>query len=107
MTGGALLAVAQLESPVLPVLVIVGALAQFALTFVWQHRPRVLSAVLSALGITATMALVGWQWATYAEGGVVQPQSLLAALLHIGYVTALAVAAFAVAYRRLRIRLFD
>jgi lipooligosaccharide transport system permease protein len=36
-----------------------------------------------------------------------QPQSLLAALLHIGYVTALAAAAFALAYRRLRIRLFD
>jgi lipooligosaccharide transport system permease protein len=36
-----------------------------------------------------------------------QPQSLLAALLHIGYVTALAAAAFALAYRRLRTRLFD
>jgi lipooligosaccharide transport system permease protein len=36
-----------------------------------------------------------------------QPQSLPWALLHIGYVTALAAAAFWLAYRRLRIRLFD
>jgi len=36
-----------------------------------------------------------------------QPQSLAMAFLHIGYVAALAAAAFALAYRRLRIRLFD
>jgi lipooligosaccharide transport system permease protein len=36
-----------------------------------------------------------------------QAQSLLAALAHIGYVAALAAVAFWLAYRRLRIRLFD
>jgi lipooligosaccharide transport system permease protein len=36
-----------------------------------------------------------------------QPQSLALALLHMGYVTALAAVAFTLAYRRLRIRLFD
>jgi lipooligosaccharide transport system permease protein len=36
-----------------------------------------------------------------------QPQSLPWALVHLGYVTALAAAAFWLAYRRLRIRLFD
>ena len=36
-----------------------------------------------------------------------QPQSLAAACLHIGYVAALAAVTFTLAYRRLRIRLFD
>ena len=36
-----------------------------------------------------------------------QPQSLLAALAHIGYVAALAALAFWLAWRKLRIRLFD
>ena len=36
-----------------------------------------------------------------------QPQSLLAAVAHTGYVAALAVVAFVLAYRRLRVRLFD
>ena len=36
-----------------------------------------------------------------------QPQSLSPALAHIGYVAALAAVAFWLAYRRLRVRLFD
>ena len=36
-----------------------------------------------------------------------QPQSLALALLHMGYVTALAAVAFTLSYRRLRVRLFD
>jgi lipooligosaccharide transport system permease protein len=36
-----------------------------------------------------------------------QPLSLAAGLLHTGYVAALGAVAFTLAYRRLRIRLFD
>ncbi|HSK95356.1 MAG TPA: NADH-quinone oxidoreductase subunit N [Euzebyales bacterium] len=83
LSAGALFAVAQLDDVVLPVLVLVAALAQFALTVVWQHRPRVLSALLSALGLVATICLVGWQWVTYSDGGLVQPQSLLADMVAV------------------------
>jgi NADH-quinone oxidoreductase subunit N len=83
MSAGALLAVMQLDTVVIPVIVIVAALVQFALTLLWNHRPRVLSAILSALGLVATMAVVAWQWATYAEEGLVQPQSLLADMVAV------------------------
>jgi NADH-quinone oxidoreductase subunit N len=83
MSAGALLAVMQLDTVVIPVIVIVAALVQFALTLLWQHRPRVLSAILSALGLVATMAVVAWQWVTYAEEGLVQPQSLLADMVAV------------------------
>jgi NADH-quinone oxidoreductase subunit N len=83
LSAGALLAVMRLDEIVLPVMVIVAALAQFALTILWQHRPRVLSAILSALGLLATMALVAWQWVTYTEEGLVQPQSLLADMVAV------------------------
>jgi NADH-quinone oxidoreductase subunit N len=83
MTGGALLALAQLDDLVLPGLVILGALLQLALTWVWRHRPRVLSALLSTLGLLATIGAIAWQWVTYSEGGVVQPQSLLADMVAV------------------------
>lgn len=85
MSAGALFAVAQFgtDALVLPVLVIVVALAQFALTVLWRHRPRVLSAILSALGIVATMGLVGWQWVTNVTDGVVVPQSVLADMVAV------------------------
>ena len=83
MSAGALLAVMQLDTVVIPVIVIVAALVQFALTLLWQHRPRVLSAILSALGLVATMAVVAWQWVTYAEEGLVQPQSVLADMVAV------------------------
>ena len=83
MAAGGLLAVTRLDDVVIPALVIIAALAQFALTIVWQHRPRVLSALLSALGLVATIALVVWQWVTATEGGVVQPQSLLADMVAV------------------------
>src|ERR687892_493762 len=77
MTGGALFAVAQLDQVVLPGLVILAALTQFALTVVWKHRPRVLSALLTALGLLATICAVAWQWVTFLEGDVIQAQSVL------------------------------
>jgi NADH-quinone oxidoreductase subunit N len=83
LSAGALIAVVQLGEIVLPGLVILAALAQLGLTVVWQHRPRVLSAVLTALGFMATIGLVAWQWTVYSDGQVVQPQSLLADMVAV------------------------
>ena len=83
MSGGALLALARLDVVVLPGLVILAALTQLALTVVWRRRPRVLSALLTALGLLATIGAVAWQWIIYSENGLVQPQSLLADMVAV------------------------
>ncbi len=77
LSAGALLAVQRTDELLLPALVILAALTQLALTYVWQRRPRVLSALLSALGLLATLGLVAWQWVATSEGGLIQPQSVL------------------------------
>ncbi|HWB73091.1 MAG TPA: NADH-quinone oxidoreductase subunit NuoN [Egibacteraceae bacterium] len=53
----------------------VGGLTQFVLTAIWRDRPRLLEALLAALGFAATAAVTAWQWATYA-GEVVGPEGL-------------------------------
>ena len=83
LTAGALFAVVQLDEVLVPGLVVLGALAQLALTVVWQQRPRVLSAVLTALGLVATIGVVIWQWLSLSEGGLVQPQSVLADMVAV------------------------
>jgi NADH-quinone oxidoreductase subunit N len=83
MTAGALVAIAQRDDIVLPGLVILGALLQLALTWVWRRRPRVLSGLLTSLGLLATLGTIAWQWVTYNEGGVVQPQSVLADMVAV------------------------
>jgi NADH-quinone oxidoreductase subunit N len=83
MAGGALFAVMQGADVVLPGLVALAAVLQLALTLVWQHRPRVLSALLTALGLLATLGAVAWQWMTSSENGVVQPQSVLADMIAV------------------------
>jgi NADH-quinone oxidoreductase subunit N len=83
LSAGALLAVVRLGEVLLPALVILAALTQLALTYVWQRRPRVLSALLSALGFLATIGLVAWQWAASSEGGLIQPASVLADMVAV------------------------
>ncbi len=77
LSAGALLAVVRLDEVLLPALVILAALTQLALTYVWQRRPRVLSALLAALGFLATIGVVAWQWVASSEGGLIQPQGVL------------------------------
>ena len=60
-----------------PGLLALGAITQLALTILWSSRPRVLSAILAALGLTATLAIVAWQWITLSNGEVLATQSLL------------------------------
>lgn len=60
-----------------PGLLVLGALLQLALTLLWRTRPRVLSAILSALGLTATLAIVAWQWIARSDGELLATESLL------------------------------
>jgi len=66
-----------------PALLALAGLAQLALTATWRERPRVLSALLSALGIVATLGVVAWQWQTLAGGELLATQSGLADMVAV------------------------
>jgi NADH-quinone oxidoreductase subunit N len=73
LVGGLLLAVAgfagyQTGEAVLPGMVALGAITVFALTGIWRDRPRMLSAILTALGFAAALGVTAWQWTVYAGG---------------------------------------
>ncbi len=42
-----------------------GGIVQFALAMIWGNRPRMLSAILAALGFAGAIAVTAWQWAVY------------------------------------------
>lgn len=63
--GAALLAGYASGERVLAGMVLLAALTQFALTFIWRDRPRMLSAILAALGFTGALAVTAWQWSAY------------------------------------------
>jgi NADH-quinone oxidoreductase subunit N len=58
-------------------LLVVGGIAQFALTLIWREQPRLLAAILAAVGFMAAIGVTGWQWATYAGRLVAQGQPVL------------------------------
>ena len=60
-----------------PGLVALAAAAQFALTALWRSRPRLLGALLAALGFAAGFGTAVWQWVAHAGGQLVATQSLL------------------------------
>ncbi|MGH8931261.1 MAG: NADH-quinone oxidoreductase subunit N [Egibacteraceae bacterium] len=47
-------------------LLALGGVAQFALTLIWRDRPKLLAAILTAVGFAAAIGVTAWQWATYA-----------------------------------------
>lgn len=47
-------------------LLLLGGVAQFALTLIWRDRPKLLEAILTATGFAAAIGVTAWQWATYA-----------------------------------------
>ncbi|WP_370327345.1 NADH-quinone oxidoreductase subunit N [Euzebya sp.] len=53
------------QVPLLAGLVALGAVLQFALTGLWQDRPRTLGAILAFLGFTAALGVSIWQWTVY------------------------------------------
>ncbi|MDP8970828.1 MAG: NADH-quinone oxidoreductase subunit N [Actinomycetota bacterium] len=80
MVGGVAVAAAifagmQTGQTVLAAMVGLGGVTQFALTAIWRDRPRLLEALLSALGFVATAGVTVWQWATFA-GRLVGPGGL-------------------------------
>jgi NADH-quinone oxidoreductase subunit N len=46
-------------------LLALSGLMQFALTLIWRDRPRLLSAILTAVGFAAAIGLVGWLWVAH------------------------------------------
>ncbi len=70
VVAAAVFAFLNTDAGVLAAIVALGALAQFALTAIWRDRPRMLSAILTALGFAAGLGVSAWQWATYAGGAV-------------------------------------
>ena len=66
-----------------PALLALGAVVQLALTLTWRDRPRVLSALLAALGFAATLGVVAWQWQTLAGGELLATDSVLADMVAV------------------------
>ncbi|MGI8575293.1 MAG: NADH-quinone oxidoreductase subunit N [Egibacteraceae bacterium] len=77
--GGGGIALAGATQPAIAIggLVILAGVAQLALVVLWRHRPRVLSAILAALGLVATLGVTGWQWLTISDGGLLSVASVL------------------------------
>ncbi|MGH3664624.1 MAG: NADH-quinone oxidoreductase subunit NuoN [Egibacteraceae bacterium] len=68
LVAGAVVAAIQTGNTALSAMVGLGAVAQFALTAIWRDRPRMLAAILAALGFAGGFGVSAWQWATYAGG---------------------------------------
>ena len=66
LVGGAVFAGLQTDERLLAGMVILAAITQFALTLIWRDRPRMLSALLTALGFAGALAATGWQWAEFS-----------------------------------------
>ena len=66
LIAGSVYAYLQTDQYALPALVGLGALTQFALTFIWRDRPRMLGALLTGLGFAAAIGVTVWQWITYS-----------------------------------------
>ena len=66
LVAGAVLAGLNTGERLLPGMVVLAAITQFALTLIWRDRPRMLSALLTALGFAGALAATGWQWAAYS-----------------------------------------
>jgi NADH-quinone oxidoreductase subunit N len=60
-----------------PGLVALGGATQFALTALWQGRPRLLGALLTAIGFAAGFGVTAWQWAVLAGPQLVATESVL------------------------------
>lgn len=58
-------------------LLALGAAAQFALTALWQARPRMLGAIVAALGFAAGFGVTAWQWTALAGPRLVATESVL------------------------------
>ncbi len=51
-------------------LVALAGVLQFALTWLWQDRPRTLEAILTAFGFGGALVATGWQWLDASDPGL-------------------------------------
>lgn len=75
--AGAGFAAFQTGETLLPALVGLLAIAQFALAAIWRERPRTLGAILATSGFAAGLGASAWQWASHAGGELIATESLL------------------------------
>jgi NADH-quinone oxidoreductase subunit N len=61
---------------VLPLLVALGGVLQFAMTLIWRDRPRTLGAIIVAFGFAAGLGVTAWQWHVFAGQGLVAVDGL-------------------------------
>ena len=81
--GGAGVLAWQTGEQTLPALLGLAALAQFALTFIWRERPRMLGAILSALGFLAGGAVSVWQWTVQTDGVLIGAYTALGSMVAV------------------------
>ena len=81
--AGAGFAVYTTGEPLLPGLVGLVALAQFALTWIWRDRPRTLGSLLAVFGFAAGLGVTAWQWTAHAGGPLIATDSLLADMVAV------------------------
>jgi NADH-quinone oxidoreductase subunit N len=62
---------------VLPAMVGLAAVTQFALTAIWRDRPRMLGAILTGLGFAGGLGVSVWQWIAMSGGEVIATDTLL------------------------------
>jgi NADH-quinone oxidoreductase subunit N len=74
LIAGSIYVYTQTDQFLLPGFVGLGGFTQFALTFIWRDRPRMLSALLTGLGFLAAIGVTAWQWATY-QGNLIAVDS--------------------------------
>jgi NADH-quinone oxidoreductase subunit N len=66
LTLGAVLAGYNTGETTLAAIVVLVAIGQFALTWIWRDRPRMLSAILTGFGFVGALAAAAWQWVEYS-----------------------------------------
>jgi NADH-quinone oxidoreductase subunit N len=71
----------------IPALAVLAAAGQFALTVIWRDRPRMLGAILCALGFAAGFAATVAQWSLAMQGGLIGVSSTLAGMVAVDGVT--------------------
>jgi NADH-quinone oxidoreductase subunit N len=81
--AGAGFAAYQTGAYVLPGMVALAAVTQFALTAIWRDRPRMLGALLTGLGFAGGLGVAAWQWTAGMGGEVIATTSLLGSMVAV------------------------
>ncbi|MGI8875409.1 MAG: NADH-quinone oxidoreductase subunit N [Egibacteraceae bacterium] len=77
LIAGAVYAGMQTGAWTLPGMVVLAGVTQFLLTAIWRDRPRLLAALLTALGFLGCLGVTAWQWVEHSGGSLIATESLL------------------------------